>query len=54
MKIAKPIIKIANKYYRDGMAPEVKISKIPDHIIPWMYDLDNPFQKKVVPLHTLV
>ena len=29
------------------------IEKVPDHIFPWLYDFDNPFQRKFVPLQTM-
>ena len=56
LKIASPFINWAYWMNNNGMGPEhkVNLAKCPDHIYPWLYDFDNPFQKKVVPLHTLV
>jgi hypothetical protein len=54
--MASPFIYGAYKMKKDGMGPEhkVNLTQCPDHIYPWLYDFDNPFQKKVIPLHTIV
>jgi esterase/lipase len=38
------------------MCPEVKINRetFPEHLYQWLYDEDNPLQKKIFPAHSLI
>lgn len=55
MKYAAPLVSCAKYFNPQGFGPQlpVDIEKVPHHIFPWLYDFDNPFQRKFVPLHTL-
>ncbi len=52
----KPIIKALYKYKKDYLIPYAKIDNIviPDHKYHWEFDEENPFQKKMYPLHTFI
>ena len=51
-----PVLRMIHKFNPKGFAPEFKvdIKKVPEHIYPCLYDFDNPFQKKIIPLRTLI
>ena len=44
------------KFDNKSMTPEVKMDmkKFPEHLYNWLYDFDNPIQKKVFPVRTIL
>lgn len=54
IKLALPYLKTRHMMNSNAMCPEVKEKEadVPEHILPWLYDFDNPFQRKIIPVHT--
>ena len=51
-----PVLKAAHMYDNNAMTPEFKIDvdNEPEHYIHWYYDKENPFQKKIAPVRTML
>ena len=58
-KMAKnlaPIVKGVYMLNKNALTPETKMDmkKFPEHLHQWLYDFENPVQKKCFPLKTIL
>lgn len=55
-KLAKPYVKAKYACNKKSTWPEVTYvdSEVPDHIIPWLYDFENPYQRGFTPMHSVI
>lgn len=51
-----PLLKFMKFLNKNAMTPEHKVdlSQVPEHIHPWLYDFDNPLQRKSIPVQTFI
>lgn len=54
--IGKPFVKVRYAFNKKSTWPEVKYndSEVPAHMVPWLYDFENPYQRGFTPMHSVL